>query len=339
MRAIELNAFGTKNLTLVEREKIPPQNHEIQIQMKAASLNYRDLLMVRGEYNPRQALPLIPLSDGVGIVQKVGARVTRFKVGDRVCPIFAQGWHSGTPSKIKTKRTLGGPVDGTLQEFMTLCEEDAVLAPEGLTDGQAACLPCAGVTAWSALVTHGQIKAGDSVLVQGTGGVSMFAMHYALAAGARVIMTSSSDEKLERVRQAGVEHTINYRTDANWGKTAKKMAGGDGVDHVVEVGGASTLKSSLQAVRPGGSVYLIGVLSGTAQELNLLPILMQNVRVQGILVGHRESFEDMNRAITQHHIRPEISHVFPWTQAEDAFEVMASGSHFGKIVLKFDESK
>lgn len=339
MRAIELNAFGTKNLTLVEREKIPPQNHEIQIQMKAASLNYRDLLMVRGEYNPRQALPLIPLSDGVGVVQAIGAHVTRFKVGDRVCPIFAQGWHSGTASKIKTKRTLGGPVDGTLQEFMTLGEEDAVHAPEGLSDSQAACLPCAGVTAWSALVTHGQIKPGESVLIQGTGGVSMFAMHYALAAGARVIMTSSSDEKLERVRQAGVEHTINYRTDANWGKTAKKMAGGDGVDHVVEVGGASTLKSSLQAVRPGGSVYLIGVLSGTAQELNLLPILMQNVRVQGILVGHRESFEDMNRAITHHQIKPEISHVFPWTQAEEAFEIMTAASHFGKIVLIFDEQK
>ncbi len=339
MRAIELNAFGAQNLTLVEREKTPPQDHEIQIQMKAVSLNYRDLLMVRGLYNPRQSLPFIPLSDGVGIVTKTGPHVTRFKVGDRVCPIFAQGWHSGVPSKIKTKRTLGGPVDGTLQEFMTLDEEDAVHAPEHLSNDQAACLPCAGVTAWSALVTQGQIKVGDSVLIQGTGGVSMFAMHFALAAGARVIMTSSSDEKLERVRQAGVHHTINYRNDLDWGKTAKKLAGGDGVDHVVEVGGAGTLKSSLKAVRPGGSIYLIGVLSGTAQELNLLPILMQNIRVQGILVGHRESFEDMNRAIDRHQIKPEISHIFPWTEAEQAFEIMASGSHFGKIVLSFDEAQ
>lgn len=338
MRAIELQKFGTEHLVEVERPRIAPGPHDISIQMRASSLNYRDLLMVRGAYNPRQALPLVPLSDGVGIVVEAGDEVTRFKVGDRVCPVFAQGWIAGEPSRQNIRRTLGGPVDGTLQEFFNVDENDAVLAPKNLSDQEAACLTCAGVTAWSALMTHGNLKAGDSVLIQGTGGVSMMAMQFALAAGANVVVTSSSDEKLERLRGLGVQHTINYKTTPDWARAARAMVGGDGIDHIVEVGGAGTLNASIRAVRPGGSIYVIGVLAGNTQDINVIPILMQNIRVQGILVGHRESFEAMNRAIELLNIHPIISHAFGWTDVANAFEVMAAASHFGKIVLTFDEA-
>lgn len=336
MRVVKLPKFGTENLVITEREPALPGPHDLQIRMRAASLNYRDLLMVRGQYNPKQALPLVPLSDGVGVVEAIGSNVTRFKVGDRVCPIFAAGWHSGRPSKIKLRRTLGGPIDGTLQELMVVNEFDAVLAPENLSDEEAACLPCAAVTAWSALFTHGQLQPGESVLVQGTGGVSTFALQFAHAAGARVIVTSSSDEKLQAVRKLGASETINYKTNPDWGREAKALAGGDGVDHVVEVGGSCTLSSSIRAVRPSGSVYVIGVLSGNTEPLNILPILMQNIRVQGILVGHREAFEEMNRAIVANNIHPVISHAFSWTDVTHAFDVMAVGGHLGKIVLTFD---
>ena len=336
MRAIELSEFGFSNLRETQRESRPPQHGEVQIRMRAACLNYRDLLMVQGKYNPRQPLPLVPLSDGVGIVEAVGTGVSRFKPGDRVCPIFAQGWHAGEPTREKLRRTLGGPADGTLQQTMTFSELDAVHAPAALSDVEAACLPCAAVTAWSALFTHGALKPGESVLVQGTGGVSMFALQFAVAAGARVIVTSSSDEKLELAKAMGAAHTINYRQTPDWGRTAKDMAGGDGVDHIVEVGGAGTLTASLKAVRPGGAIYVIGVLSGTAEQLNIIPILMQNIRVQGILVGHRESFEAMNAAISAHNIHPHISHSFAWTDVSEAFDVMSSASHIGKIVLEFE---
>ena len=302
--------------------------------MRAASLNFRDLLTVRGQYNPRQPLPLIPCSDGVGEVVATGRGVSQVEVGDRVSPIFAQEWLSGQPTRSALASTLGGPLDGTLAEFMVLSEQGVVRVPEHLTDEEAASLPCAALTAWSALVTQGSLKAGDTVLVQGTGGVSIFALQFANLLGARVIVTSSSDEKLARARKLGAWETINYMTVPEWGKRALELTGGNGVDVVVEVGGAGTLARSLQAVRFGGQISLIGILAGASAELSVIPILMRGVRVQGILVGHCDGFEAMNGAIAEHRLRPVVDRVFPLEQVREALEHMAGGKHFGKICLR-----
>jgi NADPH:quinone reductase-like Zn-dependent oxidoreductase len=301
--------------------------------MRAASLNYRDLLTILGKYNPKLKLPLIPCSDGVGEVIEVGEGVTRVRPGDRVCPIFAQAWLAGEPTREKARSTLGGPLDGTLAERMVLNEEGLVKIPEHLTDEEAAALPCAAVTAWNAL-TLADIKAGATVLVQGTGGVALFALQFAKILGARVIATSSRDEKLARVRELGADETINYRETPDWGARAKELTGGTGVDVVVEVGGAHTLEQSLRGIRFGGTVSLIGNLSGSDAEVRLPLIFMQQVRVLGIFVGHRESFEAMNRAITLHRLRPVIDRVFPLEESRAAFEHMAAGDHFGKIAVR-----
>jgi NADPH:quinone reductase-like Zn-dependent oxidoreductase len=302
--------------------------------MRAASLNYRDLLTVRGQYNPKQKLPLIPCSDGAGEVMEVGEGVTRVRPGDRVCANFAQRWLAGEPTREKLRSTLGGPLDGVLAEQIVLSAEGVVPVPDHLSDEEAATLPCAALTAWTALVTEGGLTAGDSVLLQGTGGVSIFALQFAKLLGLRVIITSSSDEKLARARQLGADEGINYRQTPDWAARVKELTGGTGVDHVVEVGGAGTLKQSLQAVRLGGAVSLIGVLAGNALELPLPLIFMQRVRVQGLLVGSREGFEAMNRAIVLHRLRPVIDRVFPWEETRAALELMDRGGHFGKICLR-----
>lgn len=335
MRAIEIRGgFGLDNLALIERPDPAPGPGQVVVRMRAASLNYRDLLMVQGKYNPKQPLPLVPCSDGAGEVVAVGEGVTRVKPGDRVASLFAQKWIAGEPTREKARSTLGGPIDGTLAELVVLDAEGMVKAPDHLTDEEASTLPCAAVTAWSALVTDGGVKAGDTVLVQGTGGVSLFALQFAHLLGARVIATSSSDEKLARVREMGASDLLNYREVPDWGTKAKELTGGMGVDNVVEVGGAGTLQQSLRAVRFGGTISLIGNLSGTATEILLTHIFMQRVRVNGIFVGHRESFEAMNRAIAQHRLRPVVDRVFPLEEARAAFEHMAAGGHFGKIVIR-----
>ncbi len=336
MKVFEIqDAFGLDHLSLTERPTPSPGPGQVLVRMGAASLNYRDLLMVRGHYNPRQPLPLVPCSDGAGTVVAVGEGVTRVQEGDRVATVFAQTWISGEPAPDKLRSTLGGPLDGTLAEFMVLDAEGVVSVPEALSDEEAATLPCAALTAWSALVTQGEVKAGDTVLVQGTGGVSIFALQFALLLGAQVIVTSSRDEKLERARQLGAHETINYRSEVEWGTKVLDLTGGRGVDHVVEVGGAGTLEQSLKAVRFGGTLSVIGVLSGVSSSLNILPILMKNVRLQGILVGHREGFEAMNRAIAVNRLRPVVDRVFPLDEAPQALELMAQGGHFGKICLNF----
>ncbi|MCH9651014.1 MAG: NAD(P)-dependent alcohol dehydrogenase [Deltaproteobacteria bacterium] len=335
MRVFEIHqAFGLDNLRLTERSEPTLGPGQVLVRMNAVSLNYRDLLMVRGMYNPRQPLPLIPCSDGVGTVVGLGKGVRRVKEGDRVAALFAQGWISGEPSHEKLRTSLGGPLDGTLTELMVLDAEGVVPVPEHLTDEEAATLPCAALTAWSALVTQGEVRAGDTVLIQGTGGVSIFALQFALQMGARTIVTSSSDQKLQRARELGAHEVLNYRTEPEWGKKALELTEGRGVDHVVEVGGAGTLEQSLKAVRFGGALSVIGVLSGVSSPLNILPILMKNVRLQGILVGHREGFEAMNRAISVSRLRPIVDRSFPFEDTPQAFEFLASGGHFGKICLR-----
>ncbi|MFU8803451.1 MAG: zinc-dependent alcohol dehydrogenase family protein, partial [Bradymonadaceae bacterium] len=313
-----------------------PAKGELLIKMKAASLNFRDLLMVQGMYNPRQALPLIPCSDGVGEVVELGAGVERFEPGERVMPIFAQKWISGRPTKEKLKSTLGGPLDGTLAEYMVLDAEAVVSVPEYLSDVEAAALPCAAVTAWNALAVQGDVKPGDRVLVLGTGGVAIAAVQIAITLGAEVIVTSSSDQKLERARDLGAKHGINYRDVSEWGKAVRALTDDVGVDHVIEVGGAGTLNQSIRAVRIGGHISLIGVLAGGMQEINVIPVLMQNIRVQGVIVGDREMFEDMNRAFSAHEIRPVIDRVFAFEEAPAAFEYILDAAHFGKVCITMD---
>lgn len=335
MRVIEIRgAFGLDHLVEAERPEPRPGFGQVVVRVRAASLNYRDLLTIEGRYNPKQPLPLIPCSDGVGEVVAVGEGVSRVKVGDRVCGAFAQRWIAGEPTRERLRSTLGGPLDGMLAELVALDQEGVVRVPGHLTDEEAATLPCAAVTAWSALVTEGGLAAGDTVLVQGTGGVSLFALQLARLAGARVIATSSSDEKLGRARELGAAEGINYRTVPQWGKRVRELTGGAGADHVIEVGGAGTFQQSLQAVRFGGRISLIGNLAGSSAEVMLTSILMQRIRVQGILVGHRESFEAMNRAIELHGLRPVIDRVFPLAEARQAFEHMSAGGHFGKICIR-----
>jgi NADPH:quinone reductase-like Zn-dependent oxidoreductase len=334
VRAVEIRgAFGLDNLALAERPDPSPGPGQALVRLRAASLNYRDLLTAEGKYNPKQTLPLILCSDGAGEVVETGAGVTRVRPGDRVCTHFAQRWFAGVPTREKLRSTLGGPLDGTLAELAVFDQEGLVKTPEHLSDEEAATLPCAAVTAWSALVTEGGLTAGDSVLVQGTGGVSLFALQLANLLGARVIATSSRDEKLARAREMGAAEGINYKQTPEWGVRAKELTGGAGVDHVVEVGGAGTLQQSLRAVRFGGTISLIGNLAGTKTELLLTQVFMQRIRLNGILVGHRESFEAMNRAIALHRLRPVIDRVFPLAEARAAFDHMAAGDHFGKIVI------
>lgn len=336
MKVFEIqNSFGLDSLTLTERPEPSPGYGEVLIKMRAASVNYRDVMIVKGTYNPKLPLPLIPFSDGVGEVIGVGEGVTRVKTGDRVAGIFRQKWLSGKVTKAKAQSDLGGNLDGMLAEYVVLHEDGVVHIPEHLTDEEAATLPCAGVTAWNALITTGGVAAGDTVLVQGTGGVSIFALQFAKLVGARVIATSSSDEKLERVRQLGADEGINYKQTPDWDKQVLELTAGEGVDHVVEVGGAGTLAKSLAAVRHSGHISLIGILTGGGGDINLTPILMKNVRLQGILVGSREMFEAMNRAIAFHKLRPVVDQVFPFHEAREALEYMQSGAHLGKICIRF----
>jgi NADPH:quinone reductase-like Zn-dependent oxidoreductase len=306
----------------------------VSVRVRATSLNYRDLLVVKGHYNPKIVLPCVPLSDGAGEVVTLGPGVSRFKPGDRVAAAFMPGWVAGAPSEAAAKSALGGGAAGMLAETVVIAAEGLVAIPEHLTFEEAATLPCAAVTAWHALVTEGHLQAGDTVLVQGTGGVSLFALQFARLHGARVIATSSSDEKLQRARALGASDGINYKTTPDWDKAVRELTGGQGVSHVVEVGGAGTLTRSLRAVKIGGRVSLIGILTGGAAEVNTVPILMKNLRVQGIYVGSREMFEAMNRAIALHRLRPVVDRVFTFDQAREAFKYLESAGHFGKIVIR-----
>jgi NADPH:quinone reductase-like Zn-dependent oxidoreductase len=336
MKVFEIrDGFGLDKLQPAERPEPEPGPREVKLKLRAASLNYRDLLMVKGLYNPKLRLPCIPVSDGVGEVVALGAEVKRVKLGDRVAGIFAQSWLYGEPSEAKSRATLGGPLDGMLAEYRVLHEDGVVHVPAHLSDEQAATLPCAAVTAWNALVHLGRVKPGDTVLIQGTGGVSLFALQFAQLQGARVIATSSSDEKLRRVLALGASDGINYKTTPDWEEPVLQLTGRTGVDHVVEVGGAGTLGKSLRAVRVGGHVSLIGVLSGRG-EVDPISILMRSVRVQGIFVGSREIFEAMNRAISLHKLQPIVDRVFPFAEAPAAVRYMESGAHFGKIVIRFN---
>lgn len=326
--------FGIDRLALVERDVPAPGPGQARIRLRASSLNYRDFMVVTGAYNPRQPLPLVPLSDGVGVVEAIGDGVTRVAVGDRVMATFAQRWIAGPPDKEKLSSTLGSPLDGMAAEAIVLDASGLVRVPSYLSDEEAATLPCAAVTAWSALFELGRVGPGQTVLVQGSGGVSVFALQLARLAGARVIATSSREEKRARLRELGAWQTIDYRADPEWGRTARKLTGGAGVHHVIEVGGAGTIDQSLHAVRPGGTISVIGVLEGGAGPIALTRVLMNAVRMQGVLVGSREAFERLCAALEAAELRPVVDRVFPFEQLPDALRHLESGAHFGKIVVR-----
>lgn len=335
MKTYRIQAFGGVDGLQLDELPIPsPGPGQVLVRVRAASLNYRDLLVLKGLYNKHFPLPGVPLSDAAGEIAEVGAGVTRVKVGDRVAPIFMQTWLAGELTEADGKSGLGGSIDGVLSEYVLLNEAGVVLLPEHLSFEEGATLPCAAVTAWNALFAAGRLKAGDTVLIQGTGGVSLFALQLAKLAGATVIATSSSDEKLQRVLNMGATAGINYKETPAWEKRVRELTHGRGVDQVVEVGGAGTLSKSLQAVRTGGRISLIGVLTGGAGEINTLPLLMKAIEVQGILVGSRAMFEAMNRAIQAHELHPVIDRVFPFPETPDAFRHMESAAHFGKIVIR-----
>lgn len=339
MKAYEIKEFGIDNLELVEHEIPEPKTGEVLVKFHAASLNYRDFMVVSGIYNPKMKLSAVPFSDGAGEIAAIGEGVTKWKIGDRVMPIFAQRWFDGDSSEAKRRTSLGAGAQwqGVLREFGTFSEEGLVGIPEHLSFEEAATLPCAALTAWNALILSGKLKPGDTVLTLGTGGVSVFAAQFAKLAGARVITTSGSNAKIERLSALGVDETINYKEREDWDKAAIELTTNKaGVDHVVEVGGAGTLARSLNAVRIGGHVAMIGALTGAA-NFNPVTVFMKAVRLQGIFTGSRTLFEEMNKAITVNKLKPVIDRVFAFGEAREALKHLESASHFGKIVVRIGD--
>jgi NADPH:quinone reductase-like Zn-dependent oxidoreductase len=332
MRAAVIPAFGLDHLTLVDRPEPTPGPGQVVVAVKAVSLNYRDLMVARGQYNPRMPLPRVPCSDCAGQVVAVGDGVASVKVGDRVCGTFMQAWQDGQLSEAAAKSALGGALDGVLAERVVLSEHGVVPTPDHLSFEEAATLPCAAVTAWNALATEFDPE-GRTVLVQGTGGVSTFALQFAKTLKATVLVTSGSDDKLARALARGADAGVNYKTTLDWDKWARQQTGGVGVDLVVEVGGAGTLDRSVKAVRHGGRIALIGVLAGGG-TFDPIGVLMKGVTVRGIFVGDRAMFRAMNWTIGKHRLRPVIDRVFPFDQFREAFRHLEAAGHFGKVVVR-----
>jgi len=335
MKAITIQRHGFEGLARVERELRAPLRREVRLRMRAVSLNYRDLEIVSGKFATAYDLPLVPLSDGVGEVIEVGPDVVRFKPGDRVCSAFWGEWNDGSFDIARVGKPLGGPLDGLLQEEVTLDEQRLVRVPDALSDGEAAAFPCAGSTAWQALVSFGKIQPGDVVLVQGTGGVALFGLQLGLIAGAKVIILSSNDGKLERAKALGAFAGVNYRKAPAWSDEVLDLTAGRGVDHILETGGPSSFTQSLKAIRSGGRISVIGYLGGAQGSINPLDIFRKQAVVQGIPVGSRSSLENLLKTMAASSRRPIVDSTFDWNDVRPAFERLQSGNHFGKIVLTF----
>jgi NADPH:quinone reductase-like Zn-dependent oxidoreductase len=321
------------SLKLIECDEPQPAAGQVLIRLHATSLNYRDHAVVTGQYfGGVLQRDTVPLSDGAGEVVAVGDGVTRIKKGDRVAGSFFQGWVDGIPDRTALN-ALGSPADGMLAEYVLLDEQGVVVIPEHLSYEEGASLPCAAVTAWNALMVSGSVQPGNSVLMLGTGGVSIFALQFTKMSGARAIITSCDDAKLERAKELGADLTINYKTNPEWHEEVLAMTNGRGVDHVVEVGGAGTLSRSIQAVGYRGQISLIGVLSGREGDTNPHGLMLKNACMTGIFVGSRVMFEQMNEAISINQMHPVVDKVFPFAEAADAFAYQLAGKHFGKVVI------
>ena len=335
MQAYRVHAGRNQGaLERIEHTVHEPRAREVRVRVHAVSLNYRDLMIVRGAYPISSENPPIAVADGAGEVIAVGSHVTRFKVGDHVAAPYFPDWIDGEPTPENTTRVPGASMDGLLAEEVVVPEELLVSIPASLEYTAAATLPCAGVTAWNALFVEGRIKPGNTVLLLGTGGVSIWALQLAKAAGLQTIITSSSDAKLQRARSLGADHTINYRTHPEWQNEVLRITHGRGADLVIEVGGNGTLGRSVASTRTGGTVALVGGVSGFAAELQILPLLVGAKRLIGILVGSRTMFDDLNRYVAAARIRPAVGRVFSFDEARAAFDYLESGSHFGKVVIK-----
>jgi len=338
MRALEVAPpWGLDALEVVERADPTPGPGEVLVRMKAVSLNYRDFLMVHGLYGrmPATSGAITPFSDGCGLVEAVGEGVTRVAVGDRVATLFFQGWISGPPTLEKLSTALGHPIPGAGRELAVFSQEGVSKVPGFLTDEEVSTLPCAGLTAWRALFEDASLKPGETVVLQGTGGVSIFGLQFAHAAGFRTVITSSSDDKLARAAGMGATRGVNYKAEPEWSKAVRDATGGRGADFIMEVGGGGTIEQSLQAVKIGGHIAIIGVVAGMGSGLNPAALIGNSARLQGVSVGSRDMFEAMCAAIDLHQIRPVVDKVYPWTEARGAFAAMKGGEHFGKIVLRF----
>ena len=322
---------GVDALALIGQDVQEPGPGEVLVRVLASSINYRDLMTIEDPASRNIPYPRIPNSDGAGEVVGTGPGVTRFKAGDRVCGTFFQGWIDGDITMGDMQNALGGTLDGMLSQYQVLDEDGLVATPTHLSDIEASTLPCAALTAWNSLVEEGGVTAGSTVLLLGTGGVSMIALQFCRMLGARAIVTSSSDEKLGRVSTLGAWQTINYRSNPDWEHAVLEMTDGRGVDHTVEVGGAGTLDKSIAATRLAGSIGLIGVLAGG--QINPIPILRKSIRLQGIYVGNRRMFEDMNHAVTLHEWRPVIDKTYGFGDARQAYHEMRAAGHFGKLVI------
>ena len=334
MRAWELQGVGgSEELKLVDRPKPQPAFGQILVRVRAASLNFRDLIVMQGAYG-RVSLPLVPLSDGAGEIAAIGEGVTQWKLGDGVAGTFFPHWLTGPSSAEKIKISLGGgSTNGMLAEYVLLDEEAAVRIPPHQTFEEAATMPCAALTAWNALIEQGNLKAGETVVIIGTGGVSLFGLQIAKWYGAKIIVLSSSDKKIDLAIALGADAGINYSQHPQWERKVVELTGGLGADHILEVGGAGTLAQSLRAARVGGHIAMIGILGGTASELRVTDILMNSLRINGIYVGSREMFERLNRAAIQHRLKPIIDRVFPLLEARSAYDYLKTQKHFGKIII------
>jgi len=336
MRAFEFRGgFDLESLTLVERPAPTPGPFEVLVRVRAASLNYRDWAITRGSYDPGAKPPLVPLSDAVGEVVALGSGVTRVAVGERVCPTYLQDWIAGEPSPAILARKLGGPLDGVLAEYITIPEHGLVRAPQRLSDVEAATLPVAGVTAWHALFIAGRVKPGDTVLVEGTGGVSLFALQLARLGGAQVIVTSSSEEKLARARALGASFTIHYRQTPRWDERVLEITAGRGVDHVIEVVGGDNLGRAIAATRVGGEISLLGFLDKSAAPFDVMAAIRRNIHLRTFSVGSRASFASLVRAVEASEFRPVVDRVFAFEEAKEALVRLGRGQHFGKIAIAF----
>lgn len=333
MKAYKLNEFGVDHVHQVVMDEPTPGPGQVLVRLNAASINYRDFMICAGQFGASSDLPIVPLSDGAGEVVAIGDGVTSLDAGDHVSPLFFPRWMSGDALGDERAVSTGLEADGCLREYGVFNESGVVKNAAHLTDEQAACFPCAGLTAWNALVTTSNIQSGDTVLVLGTGGVSIFALQFAKALGARVIVTSASNEKLERARALGADDVINYCDTPDWGLAAKEMTGGRGVDVVVEVGGTSTLGESFKAIRRGGHIPIIGALAGAKMDILVYDLIGTNAHVHGISVGNRSDHEDMMRFVGKHKITPVIHRSYAFADAVDAIRDIEHAEHIGKLTV------